>query len=73
MRAECCSITGLAGKMEFQRTHLEEEDKSDVGWLCSCHFGTTRAFKMDTSAAWIALGEIIFTQVKKVAASDRKK
>ena len=60
MIAECCSITGLAGKIEFQRTYLEEKDKRDMWTDCAAVMGTTRVFRMDTLAVLVALAEIVY-------------
>ena len=65
MLPECCNITGLAGKMEFQRTYLEEKDKRDIWADCAAVIGTTRAFRNDTSAVLVALGEFAYPKIKK--------
>ena len=59
---ECYNIIGLARKMEFQCTYLEENDKRDMWADCAAVIGTTRAFRNDTSAAFVALVEIGFTK-----------
>ena len=60
MIAECCSITGLTGKKEFQCTYLEEKDKRDMWADCVAVMGTTKVFRMDTLAALVALEEFAY-------------
>ena len=73
MRAECCSIVRLASNMEFQHTYLEEEDKRDMWADCATVIGTTRAFRMDTSAALVALIEIAYPSKESSHERYRKK
>ena len=72
MRAECCNITGLAGKMEFQRTYLEEKDKRDMWADCAAVIRTTRAFRMDTSATLVALANIAYPSKESSLQGDKK-
>ena len=63
---------GLAGKIEFQRTYLEENDKRDMWADCAAVIGTIKAFRMDTSAALVAQVEIAYPSKESNRQGDKK-
>ena len=66
MLAECYRITGLAGKIGFQGTDLEEKDKRDMWADYVAVIGTTWAFRNDTSAAFVAIGEFDYPRKESI-------